>query len=60
MGKIKNTTTKEKRRKPKQPVFVLQYKRADKEPWILDHQGLGPERESACRRKRQRERRTRA
>lgn len=30
----------------REPAFVLQYKRADKEPWTPDHQGLGPEKES--------------
>lgn len=58
MGKVKNNKRKET--KGKQPVFVLQYKRADKEPWIPDHQGLGPERERLQEKETERERRTRA
>lgn len=57
VDKKKKTTTKEKRCRGRQPTFVLPYKRADKESRTPDHQGLGPERERACRNK---ERRTRA
>lgn len=35
----------EKRCSGRQPAFVLQDKRADKEPVTPDHRGLGPERE---------------
>lgn len=47
----KTTTTKETRCRGRQPAFVFRYKRPDKEPWTPDHQGLGPERERACRNK---------